>query len=123
MSKLDQEEREILEAFEAGKISRSPEADAIGKRHQDYAAAMLKKDARINIRLTTKDLRGLQKKALAEGRIPEGGFTNGLIIEQTLVASILHKYVEGRLHEDNGAECLRSRACRERFSVPRASAC
>jgi len=51
--------------------------------------AMFRKDARINIRPSSKDLRGLQKKALAEG-----------IPYQTLVASILHKYVEGRLHED-----------------------
>lgn len=37
----------------------------------------------------SRDLRGLQKKALAEG-----------IPYQMLVATILHKYVEGRLHED-----------------------
>ncbi len=36
------------------------------------------------------DLRGLQKRALSEG-----------IPYQTLVASILHKYVEGRLHEND----------------------
>ncbi len=52
---------------------------------------MYKKDARINIRISSKDLRGLQKKALAGG-----------IPYQTLVASILHKYVENRLHETNG---------------------
>ena len=52
---------------------------------------MFKKDARINIRLSSKDLRGLQKRALAEG-----------IPYQTLIASILHKYVEGRLSEGNG---------------------
>ena len=89
MSKLDQEEREILEAFEAGTLKKAPDADDIGKRHQEYAEAMFKKDARINIRLSSRDLRSLQKKALAEG-----------IPYQTLVASILHKYVEGRLHED-----------------------
>ncbi|MDN5862456.1 MAG: hypothetical protein L0H19_03315 [Salinisphaera sp.] len=89
MSKLDREEREILEAFEAGKFRRSRGATDIQKRHQEYAQAMFRKDARINIRLPSKDLRGLQKKALAEG-----------IPYQTLVASILHKYVEGRLHED-----------------------
>ena len=65
-------------------------ATDIQKRHQLYAEAMFKKDARINIRLPSKDLRGLQKKALAEG-----------IPYQTLVASILHKYVEGRLHENS----------------------
>ena len=90
MNKLDQEESEILEAFESGKVERVKDSSDIQKRHQKYAEAMFKKDARINIRLTSKDLRGLQKKALAEG-----------IPYQTLVASILHKYVEGRLHENN----------------------
>jgi predicted DNA binding CopG/RHH family protein len=89
MSKLDQEEREILEAFDSGKTRRAGDAEQTRKRHQAYAQAMLKKDARINIRLPSKDLRGLQKKALAEG-----------IPYQTLIASILHKYVEGRLRED-----------------------
>jgi predicted DNA binding CopG/RHH family protein len=90
MNKFDQEESEILEAFESGKVKRVKDSSDIQKRHQLYAEAMFKKDARINIRLTSKDLRGLQKKALAEG-----------IPYQTLVASILHKYVEGRLHENN----------------------
>ncbi|MCB1934303.1 MAG: hypothetical protein KDF59_00010 [Nitrosomonas sp.] len=91
MSKLSTEEREILEAFDKGKLKRSKKAVDTQKRHQEYAQAMFKKDVRINIRLSSKDLRGLQKKALAEG-----------IPYQTLVASILHKYVEGRLHENNG---------------------
>jgi predicted DNA binding CopG/RHH family protein len=60
-------------------------------RHTAYAEAMSRKDARINIRLSSKDLRGLQKRALAEG-----------IPYQTLLASILHKYVEGRLREQGG---------------------
>jgi predicted DNA binding CopG/RHH family protein len=89
MSKLDQEERELLEAFETGELKRTAHAGNIQRRHQEYAEAMFKKDARINVRLSSKDLRGLQKKALAEG-----------IPYQTLVASILHKYVEGRLHEE-----------------------
>ena len=91
MNKLSSEEREILEALEKGKLKRSKKAANTQKRHQEYAEAMFKKDARINIRLSSKDLRGLQKKALAEG-----------IPYQTLVASILHKYLEGRLHENNG---------------------
>lgn len=89
MSKLNNEERELLEAFEAGELQRAPDFEERSERHQQYAEAMFKKDARINIRLSSKDLRGLQKKALAEG-----------IPYQTLVASILHKYVEGRLHEE-----------------------
>ncbi len=82
MSKLNQEEREILEAFEAGKLKKAPDAEGTQKSHQEYAEAMFRKDARINLRLSSRDLRSLQKKALAEG-----------IPYQTLVASILHKYV------------------------------
>lgn len=91
MSKLDQEEKQILKAFESGKTKRSRNAAQTREQHQAYAKAAFRKDARINIRLASKDLRGLQKRALAEG-----------IPYQTLVASILHKYVEGRLHEDGG---------------------
>lgn len=91
MSKLSKEEREVLEAFDAGSLKRSENAANTQERHREYAKAMFKKDARINIRLSSKDLRGLQKRALAEG-----------IPYQTLIASILHKYVEGRLSEDNG---------------------
>jgi predicted DNA binding CopG/RHH family protein len=88
MSKLSQEEKEILEAFEAGKLKRAKGARKLLERHQEYAEATFRKDARINIRLSSKDLRGLQKRALEEG-----------IPYQTLIASILHKYVEGRLRE------------------------
>ena len=88
MSKLDREEREILDAFESGKLKRAKQAPAVQKQHAEYASAMFRKDARINIRLSSKDLRGLQKRALAEG-----------IPYQTLIASVLHKYVEGRLRE------------------------
>ncbi|MGH8273934.1 MAG: antitoxin [Terriglobia bacterium] len=91
MSKLDQEEQDILKAFESGNVNRSKGAVQTKQRHQEYAEAMFRKDARINIRLPSRDLRGLQKKALAEG-----------IPYQTLVASVLHKYVEGRLHENDG---------------------
>ena len=88
MSKLNKEETELLGAFDAGKLKSVVDAAERQTLHQSYAEAMFRKDARINIRLSSRDLRGLQKKALAEG-----------MPYQTLVASILHKYVEGRLHE------------------------
>jgi predicted DNA binding CopG/RHH family protein len=59
MAELDQEEREILKAFEAGQLNRAVDADELLKRHREYAAAMLRTDARINVRLTTRDLRRL----------------------------------------------------------------
>ena len=90
MNKLNPEEKEILEAFDSGKLKRTKGAGKLLQKHQAYAEAAFRKDARINIRLSSKDLRGLQKRALEEG-----------IPYQTLIASILHKYVEGRLR-DNG---------------------
>jgi predicted DNA binding CopG/RHH family protein len=88
MTELDPEEREILEAYEAGEMRSVEGAAELIERHRGDAAATFRKDARINIRLSSRDLRGLQKLALAEG-----------VPYQTLVASILHKYLEGRLRE------------------------
>jgi predicted DNA binding CopG/RHH family protein len=88
MSKLDREEREILEAFEKGQLKRSKKVTEQIKRHRAIAEATFKKDARINIRLSSRDLRAIQSRALKEG-----------IPYQTLVSSVLHKYVDGRLVE------------------------
>jgi len=56
------------------------------KRYQVIAKNSLKKEQRINIRLASKDLMGLQKKAMQEG-----------LPYQTLISSVLHKYVTGQL--------------------------
>lgn len=87
---LDQDETEILNAFEAGELERSADADELLKRHQEYAAAALHMAERINVRLTTRDLRRLQKRALEQG-----------IPYQVLASSILHQYVEGALRESS----------------------
>ena len=54
----------------------------------EEARATAIKDKRVNIRLSTSDLRDIQVRALEEG-----------IPYQTLIASILHKYVTGKLTE------------------------
>ncbi|MBD2232759.1 antitoxin [Phormidium tenue] len=88
MNNLDSEEQEILDAFETGRLQQSATVAEELKLHQAIAAATFKKDARINIRLSSKDLRALQARAFKEG-----------IPYQTLVASILHKFVDGQLIE------------------------
>ena len=88
MNQLDFEEAEILEAFESGKLKRVENRAKELERHREIAAATFKKDSRINIRISSKDLRALQKRALQEG-----------MPYQTFVASVLHKFVEGRLVE------------------------
>ena len=88
MKKLDAEELEILEAFDAESLAPVSDMKAEINRHREAAAATFSKDSRINIRISSKDLRALQKRALGEG-----------LPYQTLIASVLHKYVEGRLRD------------------------
>jgi len=84
---LDREEQQILDDFESGEFE-SVMTDARKKSVERAAAATSKKDKRINIRLSGRDLSAIQRRALEEG-----------IPYQTLVSSILHKYVSGRLYD------------------------
>lgn len=85
---LEPEEKELLESFERDEWVPVPDQGAAIARLQQYAEATQRKDRRVNIRLSQRDLSALQEIALEEG-----------IPYQTLMASILHKYVTGRLVE------------------------
>ena len=88
MSKLPDEEKDLLESVEAGEWKSVEAKDSELKRYQQYARSTFKKDRRINIRISAKDLQALQKKALIEG-----------VPYQTLISSVLHKYVSGRFKD------------------------
>ena len=85
---LDKEEQELLKSYEAGEWESVEDLDAAKSKMQAIARATLKKNKRINIRLTEMDLRNLKARAVEEG-----------IPYQTLVSSILHKFLSGRLKE------------------------
>ena len=85
MSKLDSYELEVLDAYESGKLKPSASKAAL-QRMRAAARATAIKDKRVNIRLSSGDLLDIQAKALEEG-----------MPYQTLIASVLHKYVTGRL--------------------------
>lgn len=87
MMQLDPFEVEVIDAFEAGKL-KSVATKAELARLKAAARATAIKDRRVNIRLSAGDLHDIQVKALAEG-----------MPYQTLIASVLHKYVTGRLEE------------------------
>lgn len=87
MPKLDDYEREVLGAYEAGEL-RPIAAEADRARIKAAARATALTDRRVNIRISTADLHDLQAKALEQG-----------MPYQTLIASVLHKYVSGRLRE------------------------
>ena len=87
MPEIDAYELEVLDAFQKGKL-RSVATRAELARFKAAARATAIKDRRINIRLSSGDLSDIQVKALEEG-----------VPYQTLIASVLHKYVSGRLTE------------------------
>ena len=84
---LDKYEKDLLAACDAGTLKPAVTTDEL-VRFRKAARATAVKDQRINIRLSAGDLRDIRVKALQEG-----------MPYQTLIASVLHKYVTGRLVE------------------------
>ncbi len=88
MTKLDAKEKELLDSVDRGEWRSVRGLKGERKRYGRYAAATFRKDRRVNIRISGKDLEAIQKRALEEG-----------LPYQTLISSLLHKYVSGRLRE------------------------
>jgi predicted DNA binding CopG/RHH family protein len=81
----DEDEKNTIDAYESGEFR--PVEDQVKAKEEAMAAASryLRKDARINIRLSTADLQMLKRRAAEEG-----------LAYQSLIASILHKFASGR---------------------------
>lgn len=86
--KLDPNEKELLDSVEKGEWQSVGGLTKEKKRYENYATATFRKDRRLNIRISSKDLDALQKKALEEG-----------LPYQTLISSLIHKFVSGRLRQ------------------------
>ena len=85
-TKYDEEELEILQAWETGKLKPVSGLKEQIKTHRAAAEVTFKKDQRLNIRISSRDLKNLQARALEEG-----------VPYQTFAASLLHKFVSGHL--------------------------
>ena len=107
MKKLDQFEREILGAYEKGVLVSVRPSKAQLATFREAARATFVKNKRVNIRLSAADLMDLQARAYEEG-----------VPYQTLIASVLHKYVSGRLRETKSR--LTTRSTRTRVKSARA---
>ncbi len=83
---LEQDEKELAASYDADEWASVENVQEDIQRYQEYARATFRKDRRVNIRISTRDLRELQRRAIEEG-----------IPYQTLMSSILHKYVSGTL--------------------------
>jgi predicted DNA binding CopG/RHH family protein len=86
--KISKDEKEILDSVEREEWKTIPEVDKESRRYQKYARAAFRKDKRINIRISEKDLIQLQRRAVKEG-----------LPYQTLISSILHKFATGQFLE------------------------
>ena len=89
--KMTKDEKEILDSVERGEWKRIPNFKREEARYREAARATLRKDKRVNIRMTERDLVRFQKAAVHEG-----------LPYQTLISSVLHKYINGRLVEKPG---------------------
>jgi predicted DNA binding CopG/RHH family protein len=86
--KLTNDERDILKSYEQGEWTSTKKLAAERKLLRQYAKNALRKDKRVNIRISENDLVQLQRKAIHDG-----------LPYQTLISSVLHKFVNGSLIE------------------------
>jgi predicted DNA binding CopG/RHH family protein len=86
INKLNPEESELNASYESNQWKPVEGVQSEKGRYQAYAKATFRKDRRVNIRISSKDLLEIQKRAIEEG-----------IPYQTLMASVLHKYISGGL--------------------------
>ena len=97
----DADEKDLLESVERGEWRPAGGGKRERTRYARYARATFRKDRRLNIRLSSKDLEAIQKRALAEG-----------LPYQTLISSVLHRYLKNRLVDEDAInkslELLRS---------------
>ena len=85
---LDDEEKDVIESIERGEWKSVNNLKTEIKKHQQYASNTLRKDKRVHVRISLRDLEALQTKAVEDG-----------IPYQTLMGSVLHRFIEGRLIE------------------------
>jgi|GEM_PF-250948 len=107
MKQLDKFERDILATYEGGKLKSISPMKADLAKFKAAASATFIKERRVNIRLSSPDLMDIQARALEEG-----------LPYQTLIASVLRKYVAGRLIEKPSR--LTPRTTRTRLKATRA---
>lgn len=107
MKKLDAFEKDILAAYEKGELKSTSPSKAKLAKFKAAATATFLKEKRVNIRLSTPDLMDIQARALEEG-----------LPYQTLIASVLHKFVSGRLVESSSSLTSRSSGTRQKRRVP-----
>lgn len=86
--RIKEEDKEILDAYERDNFKSIPNVKKEIARYREYAKSTLRKNKRINIRISEIDIVHIQRKAVENG-----------LPYQTLISSVLHKYADGKLIE------------------------
>jgi len=107
MKNLDKFEKEVLAEYDKGMFKSTAPSKAKLAKFKAAASATFLKEKRVNIRLSTPDLMDIQARALEEG-----------LPYQTLIASVLHKFVSGRLVESSSSLTPRSRGTPQKRGAP-----
>ena len=87
-NELNAEERDILERFERGEVRSTPDAEREMGIARQAARNTFNKTRRVNLRMTERDFNLAHSRAREEG-----------LPYQTLLSSVIHKYLSGRLTE------------------------
>lgn len=103
MKKNDAFEQDILDTYDKGELKSTSPSKAKLAKFKAAATATFLKEKRVNIRLSTPDLMDIQSRALEEG-----------MPYQTLIASVLHKFVSGRLVEAPSSQPSRAGGTRQK---------
>jgi predicted DNA binding CopG/RHH family protein len=88
MDIIDKTETELIASIENDEWQPFKDSAIVKRQLQAAARSTMLKDQRMNIRIAKRDMESLRARALREG-----------MPYQTLVSSILHKYVTGQLME------------------------
>lgn len=85
---IDDDERDIMDSLEADEWVSVADAQSHKAEATEIARSTMRKDRRMNVRISERDMRNLKIRAAEEG-----------VPYQTLVTMVLHKYVTGQLTE------------------------
>lgn len=86
-----EEEKRIVDAYDKGALNLEAPSSEVLDMLASAGENTFKKDKRINIRLSSHDLVGIQRKAVKKG-----------VPYQALISGLIHQYVEGDLMEKQG---------------------
>ena len=89
---MDKEEKILSDAYDRGKLKLEDPSDELLQMLAEAGENTFRKDKRINVRLSSHDLIGIQRKAAQKG-----------IPYQSLISGLIHQYVEGDLVEEPGS--------------------